>query len=170
MHENDRRHCDRKVSNETINESSLKIISFRLFHDFPSFVFLALKRNKFTGKLSRKEEKKFNPISSNFPDIPNRIYSRIPSTNIHSFRKRDIASGRQFGSCSSCKFFRKNWWNRWNGGKQISRESSAGEESSRVNLAEGVEARAPREKHFAAVTQLKTRRGALVSRPRTCTV
>lgn len=168
MHENDRRHRDRKVSNETINESSLKIISFRLFHDFPSFVFLALKRNKFTGKLSRKGEKK---IQSNFIKFPRYSQSNLsPSTNIHSSRKRDITSGRQFGSCSSCKFFRKNWWNRWNGGKQISRESSAGEESSRVNLAEGVEARAPREKHFAAVTQLKTRRGALVSRPRTCTV
>lgn len=107
MHENDRRHCDRKVSNETINESSLKIISFRLFHDFPSFVFLALKRNKFTGKLSRKGEKK---IQSNFIKFPRYSQSNLsPSTNIHSSRKRDITSGRQFGSCSSCKFFRKNW-------------------------------------------------------------
>lgn len=98
MHENDRRHCDRKVSNETINESSLKIISFRLFHDFPSFVFLALKRNKFTGKLSRKEEKKFNPISSNFPDIPNRIYPlRLISTrpeNATSHQEGNLARVR----------------------------------------------------------------------------
>lgn len=93
MHEN-----DRKVSNETINESSLKIISFRLFHDFPSFVFLALKRNKFTGKLSRKEEKKFNPISSNFPDIPNRIYPlRLISTrpeNATSHQEGNLARVR----------------------------------------------------------------------------
>lgn len=101
MHENDRRHCDRKVSNETINESSLKIISFRLFHDFPSFVFLALKRNKFTGKLSRKEGKKnsiqFHQISPIFPIESIPAYLRLISTrpeNATSHQEGNLARVR----------------------------------------------------------------------------
>lgn len=101
MHENDRRHRDRKVSNETINESSLKIISFRLFHDFPSFVFLALKRNKFTGKLSRKGGKKnsiqFHQISPIFPIESIPAYLRLISTrpeNATSHQEGNLARVR----------------------------------------------------------------------------